>query len=154
MRRRIFAFTTAVALVACSPAAVPVTAEPDPQVAVEELTATLDEALVAAKSYGMKRLGHYLEIDGAALVAEGFTAPDGIALAVQPDHKGVCLAAEHTGLPKDHEWRIASIDSRRQEPLPGNTCAPGTAPAEVALRTAGSTAAGGLICLLPPAEST
>ena len=101
----------------------------------------------------MKRLGHYVEIDGAALVAEGFSAPDGIALAVQPDHTGVCLAAEHTSLPEGHEWRIASIDSQGQEPVPGNTCSPGTSPAAVALQTSGSSTAGGVICLLPSPES-
>jgi hypothetical protein len=147
---RLLALACSLALVACSSSVVPsAAADPDPEVAVAELSATLTDALTAAKSYGMKHLGHYLELDGQALVDEGFTAPAGIAVAVQPDHTGFCLAAEHTALPADHAWRIASIDSRLQQPTPGNTCAPGTAPAQAVLEASVTTAGGGLVCLLP-----
>jgi hypothetical protein len=154
MMRQLLAAAAAVGLLACSPAAPPNAAgATDPDLAVAELTATLDDALAAAKSFGMRNLGHYLELDGQALVDEGFTAPEGIALAVQPDHTGFCLAAEHTALPADHEWRVASIDSRRQQPGPGNSCADETAPAQAVLQASVTTAGGGLVCLLPAAES-
>jgi hypothetical protein len=154
MTRQLLAAAATVLMLACSPAAAPnAGGDPDPDAAVAELAATLDDALAAAKSFGMRNLGHYLELDGQALIDEGFTAPEGIALAVQPDHTGFCLAAEHTALPAEHEWRVASIDSRRQQPVAGNGCADGTPPAEAVLQASVTTADGGLVCLLPAAES-
>lgn len=149
----LLAAAVAVALLGCSAPMAPTASGPDADVAVAEVSAALDDALAAAKSYGMKQLGHYLELDAEALVAEGFTAAEGVVLAAHPTHAGICLAAEHAGVPRDHEWRVASIDSRRQQPTAGNTCDPGVAPAEVALQTPAATAGGALVCLIP-AEPT
>ena len=91
-------------------------------IASEEIQTTVNEAVVAAKSYGQKHLGHYLELNRKALRAEGFTPPSGVALTVFVDHLDVCISATTKGLPADAEWATATATSDAPEAVAGGTC--------------------------------
>lgn len=112
---------------------------------------TLTDALEAAKSYGRANLGHYRKLDHDALAAQGFRPAPEVRLRVYVSHTNYCLAATHTGLPAGSQWRDASIESRRQQPTPGDGCATLLASGGGAATTAGRK--GEWICKLPGSDA-
>ena len=146
MTHRTLTIGAALALLACSPTAVPsVDTAARNTAAVAELTATLDDALTATTAFGRTTLGHSPELDAKGLAQHGFTPAAEVTVAVHADHTGFCLAAEHAELPSDHPWRIASVDSRTQRVTPGNACSNST--------TVAGGGALGLVCTLPAADA-
>ena len=123
----------------------------DTTAAVTVLQRTLSDALDAAKAYGRSNLGHYRKLTHRALDAQGFRPAPDVRLRVYVSHTDYCLAATHTGLPADSRWRIASIDSRRQQPAPGDGCATLLGAKGIASATASTVRSdrGGWICRLP-----
>jgi hypothetical protein len=114
---------------------------------------TLADALEAAKSYGRTTLGHYRKLSHRSLAAQGFRPAADVRLRVYVSHTNYCLAATHTGLPASSPWRVASIDSRRQQPAPGDRCATLLGSTGIATTASGAMPGrnGGWICRLPTA---
>ena len=92
--------------------------------AIADIQTTVNEAVTAAKSYGQKHLGHYLELDRKALRAEGFTPAEGVAVTVSVDHLDVCINAATDALPADSEWSkaTATTDAGADEAVAGGRC--------------------------------
>ena len=90
--------------------------------AIAEIQTSVNDAVVAAKSYGQKHLGHYLELNRKGLRAEGFTPSDNVTLTVYIDHYDVCVTATTDGLAADAEWATATATSDQPEAVAGGTC--------------------------------
>lgn len=90
--------------------------------AVADIQTTVDEAVTAAKSYGQKHLGHYLELDAKALRAEGFLPADGVTVTVYVDHLDVCINATTDALPAGSEWSTATATSDSPDVVAGGRC--------------------------------
>lgn len=90
--------------------------------AVSDIQTSVDEAITAAKAYGQKHLGHYLELGPKALRAEGFAPADGVAVTVFVDHLDVCVAAASEALPADHEWATATATTDSPDAVAGGRC--------------------------------
>ena len=90
--------------------------------AIADIQTTENDAITAAKSYGQKHLGHYLELDRKALRAEGFTPAEGVAVTVSVDHLDVCINASTSALPEASEWSTATATTDAAEPVAGGRC--------------------------------
>ena len=127
----------------------------DEAAATAVIQRTLSDALVAAKAYGLRNLGHYRKLSHRSLAAQGFRPAPDVRLRVYVSHTNYCLAATHTGLGAASQWRDASIDSRLQQPAPGDRCA--TLLGSTGITTTAASAMpgrnGGWICRLPGADA-
>lgn len=90
--------------------------------AIADIQTTVNDAVAAAKSYGQKHLGHYLELDRKALRAEGFTPADGVVVTVSVDHLDVCINATTKALPEGSEWSTATATTDAAEAVAGGRC--------------------------------
>ena len=118
MRHLILALAAVAALTACGQAQATA-----PEIAPEdEMRVVLGDAVVAAKEYGQQHLGHYLKMDAAALEQLGLEHPANVVVEVTTDHTTYCVTAIHQGADATDPWRTASVDSKRQNPEPGDSC--------------------------------
>ena len=92
------------------------------EVAAGEVQTSVTAAATAAKAYGQKHLGHYLELNGKRLRAEGFTPPDGVVITVFVDHTDVCVSAASSTLPADAEWTTATATASDTDAAAGGVC--------------------------------
>ena len=83
---------------------------------------SVTQAATAAKSYGQKHLGHYLELNTKRLRAEGFTPAEGVTVTVFVDHFDVCVSAASTTLPADADWATATATSADTDAVAGGVC--------------------------------
>ena len=89
----------------------------------KEVRSVLTEADVAAREYGRKHLGHYLDLGKKNLIRAGLQLPDGIDLDVRTNHTGYCLVATSEELPDAHPWARATIGPKLEAPSPNDRCA-------------------------------
>ena len=92
------------------------------EAAAGDVQTSVSDAVTAAKSYGQKHLGHYLELDRRALRTEGFTPTDGVEVTVFIDHFDVCVSAASSTLPADAEWATATATSADPDAVAGGVC--------------------------------
>jgi hypothetical protein len=165
MRRISILTATAISLslVACSGAvplassalAVAAVQRADEKAGTTEIQRTLSAALDAAKSYGRSNLGHYRKLSHESLQAQGFRSSPDVRVRIYVSHTNYCLAATHTGLPAAHQWRDASVDSRLQQPAPGDRCATLLGGTGITTTASGTMPGrnGGWICRLPGSDA-
>lgn len=116
------ATATAVLLTSGCAASMPSAAASSQEAAIADVKVSVDGAITAAKSYGQKHLGHYLELDAKALRAEGYAPSSDVTITVYVDHLDVCVTAESTGLPAGAEWATAAATTDRPEAVAGGSC--------------------------------
>ena len=123
MKALLAAAATAAALLTTGCAqAVPDAAASSQDDAIADIQSSVADAMTAAKSYGQKHLGHYLEMNRKALADEGFTPAEGVTVTVYIDHYELCINATSSALPENAEWSSATATLKQQEPVAGGSC--------------------------------
>jgi hypothetical protein len=83
------------------------------------LQATVTQAVTAAKEYGQQHLGHYLELDRAALRQAGFAPAPGVTVTVYIDHFDVCVTGASI---EQSPVTTATATTAAPEAVPGASC--------------------------------
>ncbi len=82
----------------------------------------LVEAGTAAKAYGRRHLGHYLELRKKHLIRGGLSIPRGFSLHVGAAHTSYCVRITNNNLPSIHPWRVGTISSATSGPAIADRC--------------------------------
>ena len=107
----------------CGGAAASGPAEISEESQARRVRAALTEANEAARTYGRKHLGHYLDLKAAKLIRSGLAIPDGIQLEVRAKHTSYCIVATSQELAEEHPWARATIGPKLEGPSPDDRCA-------------------------------
>ena len=122
MKALLAAAATAALLTTGCTQALPDAAASSQDQAIADIQTSVSEAMTASKSYGQKRLGHYLELNRKDLRAEGFAPADGVTVTIFIDHYDLCINATSAALPAASEWSTATATSKAPEPVAGGSC--------------------------------
>lgn len=88
-----------------------------------EIESGLKNAATAAETYAVDNNGSYEFADESDLIALGLQLPPNVAVAgLKMEESRYCIILEHTRLPSDHPWRVASYSSEVGAPMSDDSC--------------------------------